>query len=307
MSWRHPTVIATAPSFDDDAAWTRLARALREAADVGYRAVRLRSPAYDARVVAILDPLGRRGIHTQLALDPDAIRSVTTAAAPVSDTLGTWLVETPAAGESDDVIAVVDDAIEALANHSLRRGLCVPLTKTRARDIEALVTVAADGGCALLVVTADGTEVDPADELERSMAYVASRRAGRDTRSLDVDIDLFEREHVARIFAPSLSTSAPLTRLVPTLVIAADGQVDPVRSGIPGYSIGRLGDAPLLQLLARWRTGKATRWVALHRNAIARVGRREAWPIIDWPTELVACARVASAEHGGARGPAARQ
>ena len=57
MSWRQPTVIATAPCIDDDAAWTRLARALREAADVGYRAVRLRATKYDARVPAVLDPL----------------------------------------------------------------------------------------------------------------------------------------------------------------------------------------------------------------------------------------------------------
>lgn len=279
---------------------------MREAADVGYRAVRLRATRYDARVLAVLESLAGRGIHTQITLEPHAIRTVATGGAPVSDSVGTWLVEAPPGGASADALALIDDAIEALAGRSLRRGLSVPLTKARARDLECFAAVAAQSGCCHLVVTGDGTEADPVDELERSMAYVTAMRASRETRLLEVEIDLFEREHVARIFAPSLTTSAPLTRLIPTLVIAADGQVDPVRWGIPGYSIGSLADAPLLQLLARWRSGKATRWVALHRNTIIQVGRRGAWPVVDWPAELTACARLASAEHG-TRGPTARQ
>lgn len=306
MSWRHPTVVATAPRSDDELAWSRLARALREAADLGYRAVRLRATKYDARALAVLGPIASRGIHTQVTLDPHAIRLVANGGAPVSDSVGTWLVEAPQGGPTADALTVIDEAIEALSRRSLRRGLSVPLTKTRARDIECFAAVATESGCCHLVFTGEGTEMDPADELERSMAYVTARRASRETQLLEVEIDLFEREHVARIFAPSLTTSAPLTRLIPTLVIAADGQVDPVRSGIPGYSIGNLADAPLLQLLARWRSGKATRWCALHRRTIIQVGRRESWPVVDWPAELALCASLASAEHG-TRGPAARQ
>jgi hypothetical protein len=320
VNWRQPTVLATTPHVDDTAAWMQLARAVRDAADVGYRAVRLRADVVDARVLAVLEPVAHRGVHTQIVLTPCAIRAVVDAGTVLNDVVRTWLVEAPLRGTTSEAIAVVDDAIEALARRSLRRGLSVPLTKTRARDIEALTTVLTRGGCSHLVVTGGPYgELDAADELERSMAYVTARRISREScgresggresggRAIEVEIDLFDREQVARTFAPALTTSVPLTRLIPTLVIGAEGQVDPIRVGIAGYSIGRLADAPLLQLLARWRATKAARWVSLHRAAIMRVGRNDAWPVIDWPAELAACARLASAEHALGRAPTARQ
>ena len=289
--WRLPTLVATAPPLDDPEAWTRLRAALIDALDVGYRAIRLHAQHYDPRLDALLEPVIRRGLHTQLALGAGAIIQALDAGPGTVLDATMWLVELPGDGQTDLVLTEASAALERLAQRGLRRGLSVSLTKTRARDLEATATLAAQQLCSLLVICSgvSGSH-DLPDELERSMAYVTARRAGREYSALRIEIDLHEREGLARWFATSLSSSVPLTCMLPTLVISGTGQVDPLRAGITGFSLGTLEQAALVQLLARWRTACAARWVALGRATITRVGRVDAWPVVDWPAELAACA-----------------
>lgn len=289
IGWRHSTVEVAAPSSLDPRVWARLGTALLDAVALGYRAVRLTARRCDRRIEVLLGPVIATGVHTQLCLDAAKTKRAVDTSRLVG--VGTWLVAAPPSGSTDSAITAVTDALGQLARRDRRRGVVIPLTTDRARDLEAMIAAASGADCSCVVLRSDVAEAtDTADDLERAMAYVTARRAGRDVM-LRIDLDLIEREHVARHLASSLTTSAPLTRQIPTLVISAEGQVDPLRAGIVGYGVGNLADASLLQLLARWRTGCGPRWVALHRAMITHVGRADAWPVVDWTAELAKCAR----------------
>jgi MoaA/NifB/PqqE/SkfB family radical SAM enzyme len=140
------------------------------------------------------------------------------------------------------------------------------------------------------------------DAVEASFAFVVAARlreasAGR----LHVQLDLLSRTHLRdhpeRVFAgaPPPGPEVTAAELVSPLVIEADGCVVPIQHGFPrAYALGNLKDAPLHELLARWRRDRSVAFRSLCRDVFEELTAPAELPLANWYELLARRAQAAA-------------
>ncbi|WP_198372375.1 radical SAM protein [Roseomonas rosulenta] len=148
-------------------------------------------------------------------------------------------------------------------------GFIFTLTRDSMDDLAWVATFAIESGAALLQVhpleetgrAAVETRGQQPDELVANAAYLAFMRLqDRVGERIALQLDLAHRDLIRaepwRVYADAepVPGDLPLAALVDTLVVETDGLVVPLQYGFPrAHALGRLGDAPLAALGARWR------------------------------------------------------
>ena len=144
------------------------------------------------------------------------------------------------------------------------------------------------------------------DAVEASFAFVVAARLREVAGDrLYVQLDLLSRNHLRdhpeRVFAgePPAGPETALAELVSPLVIEAGGSVVPIQYGFPrAYAFGNLKNAPLRELLPRWRRDCYDRFRILCRNVFEELTAPAELPLANW-YELLARRAQAMAGVGG--------
>jgi hypothetical protein len=134
-------------------------------------------------------------------------------------------------------------------------------------------------------------------QMQLAMAYAAARRmrstfAGR----LQIDFDMGERaqllsETAEIVAAARARAELPLACLLSTLEITADGRVLPMHADFPErLALGSLGEAPLPDLIRRWRRWRWREFVDCCAAARSLIVEEEGWQVFDWSRVLLRAA-----------------
>ncbi len=150
-------------------------------------------------------------------------------------------------------------------------------------------------------------ESSAAEQLQLTMAYIASRRmramhGGR----LHIEFEAGERvpllaESAEVVAAARARVELPLACLLPTLEITADGRVLPMHVDFPQrLALGSLAEAPLVELIRRWRRWHWREFVDCCTTAREIITAEDGWPVFDWSRVLLrAAAKNATAAPSG--------
>lgn len=136
-----------------------------------------------------------------------------------------------------------------------------------------------------------------ADQLQLTMAYIAGRRmratyGGR----LQIDFDAGERvpllaETAEVVAAARARAELPLACLLSTLEITCEGRVLPMHVDFPEqFALGSLAEAPLAELIRRWRRWHWREFVDCCTTARAMIAAEDGWPVFDWNRVLLRAA-----------------
>jgi MoaA/NifB/PqqE/SkfB family radical SAM enzyme len=129
------------------------------------------------------------------------------------------------------------------------------------------------------------------DEVETSFAFLAAAQMQELAGDrLFVQLDLLSRnqlpEHPERVFATGpdpADADIPFAELVSPLIIETDATVVPLQYGFArAYAIGNLGEAPLRDLLPRWRRERALAFRRLCRLVFDELTAPAELPMANW-------------------------
>ena len=204
-------------------------------------------------------------------------------------------------------------------------GFAFTLTRANWEQIETVVGLGIAQGASLV-------QIHPLEPIGRALAELPDeepdaaacacawlecvRLSARHGQQIRLQLDVLSRDTmrdhahqvIGAVDAPGL---AAIARLVSPLVIEADGTVVPVQSGFPRhFALGRLGEASLRQLAARWLASKQSAFRAVCEATAARMRMPSDLPFFNWYAELQRVAEAQAAMHdqciGGDALPLAR-
>jgi hypothetical protein len=188
--------------------------------------------------------------------------------------------------------------LPALRASGLPFGFIFTLTQHNLHEVEWVTRFALDEGAGLLQIHPLETVGRAArtlprsgpDETELSYAVLAAARAQDIAgETLRIQLDVAGREAMQeapeRVYAGDRWPSAqrPLSELLSPLIIEADGTLVPIEYGFARrYALGRLQEARLPALAARWRREREAEFRALCREVYAEATAPMHAPVVDW-------------------------
>lgn len=182
-------------------------------------------------------------------------------------------------------------------------GFIVTLTRESLDDLAWVADFAMESGAALLQIhpleetgrATTETAGRAPDEIITNAAYLAymrlqDRLGDRIVLQLDLTHRALVRAEPWRVYAEPEDTAAdrPLAALVDTLAVEPDATVVPLQYGFPrAHALGRLTEAPLAELMARWRRDRHAGFRTHCRGVLARsLADETALPAFNWYAAL---------------------
>ena len=129
------------------------------------------------------------------------------------------------------------------------------------------------------------------DEIESAYAVIEAFRLKEEIGDrIYVQVDLIHRESMeaepSRVFAddlPATTDGLPFAELISPLVIEPDGAVVPIEYGLARqFALGNLHDAPLAELMERWRRDQLQAFRALCRRVFQATTKPAELPYFNW-------------------------
>ncbi|MBX9579328.1 MAG: radical SAM protein [Gemmataceae bacterium] len=222
---------------------------------------------------------------------------------PVADLIAVSLDGVP---ESHDrmrdhpgAFAAMAARLPALRDSGVPFGFIFTLTQHNLNELPWVAEFALGAGAKLLQIhpleaAGRAAEVLPGavpDEFEAAVAFLTVDRLREAVGdALVIQLDLLSRDALPevadRVFAgpaPADPDGVPFARLVAPLIVEPDGAVVPLAHGFArGFGLGNLYEAPLGELMARWRVGGYGRFRALCRRVYDELSEPAELPLVNW-------------------------
>lgn len=189
-----------------------------------------------------------------------------------------------------------------LRNAGIPFGFVFTLTRGSLDDLPWVARFAQEQGARLLQVhpleeVGRAVKVlpgcEPDDEIAAYAWLVVARLAAQYAGQLEIQLDLVDRESLVRdagsVFADDAANEqeGALADLVSPLVIEADGTVMPLQYGLSHeLALGRLQEAPLRELAARWRRERYRDFKDLCRRTFQKLSHSTELPFTNWYREI---------------------
>lgn len=301
-----------------------LREAVADAAAEGYTALSVSGgePLLYPGLLEVLEEARDRGLAT--AVTTNGMLLDAHQLAGLRDRLDLFAISLDGVPESHNRMRAWPWAFEAMQSRlaglrqaGLAFGFLFTLTRTNAHELGWVAEFAAAQGASFLQVhplveTGRGREAlrgETPDDFEAAFAWIVASRLRESVQGrLRIHVDLLDRAALRVGLASGPAAGAcglePLAALgareepppgepdrladrVAPLVVEADGTVVPLRHGFPrAYALGRLQEARLRLLAARWRKQRLPAFSRLCRRTLEELAAPAERPLVNWHHEV---------------------
>jgi len=219
--------------------------------------------------------------------------------------------------DSPGAFAAMESRLQHVREAGQAFGFAFTLTRSNANELGWVADFALEQGASFLQVhpleaagrAAETLRGAAPDDFEAAFAWVVASRLRDSLRGrLGIHVDLLDRgrlrvgagsDPAADTWGPqplsalragsgsALREPSPLSDRIATLVVEADGTVVPLRYGFPrAFALGRLDEARLRFLAARWRAQRLPAFSHLCRRTIEELAVSAEPPIVNWHHEV---------------------